>query len=82
MNVDHLTDRDFEVKGRHNKTLNINRPGPYLVFFKMDTCKGCAAFEPVFHSLAGSERRVKFFIEIFFKGSGLLIRFFHRFLGR
>jgi len=60
MSVHQLTSQNFQVVGRSRQTLNINAPGNVLVFFKMDGCPGCAAFEPIFYQLAGQERRVNY----------------------
>jgi len=57
MPVHQLSSQNFQVVGRNTKSLNINIPGNVLVFFKMDGCHGCSAFEPVFYQLAGEERR-------------------------
>lgn len=46
---------------RHNdKSLNITKPGFTLVFFKMDGCKGCRAFEPIIFQLSRQEKRVDY----------------------
>lgn len=60
MSVHQLTSQNFQVVGRNRQTLNINIPGNVLVFFKMDGCPGCTAFEPIFYQLAGQERRVNY----------------------
>lgn len=60
MSIHQLSAQNFNVVGHSRKTLNINIPGNVLVFFKMDGCPGCNAFEPIFYQLAGEERRVNY----------------------
>lgn len=62
MVVHQLSSQNFKVVGRNKKTLNLNIGGYVLVFFKMQNCAGCKAFEPQFHNLASMEQRVKFAI--------------------
>ena len=60
MSVQNLTSQNFQVVGRSRQTLNINLDGYVLVFFKMDGCTGCAAFEPQFYQLANAERGINY----------------------
>lgn len=53
-----LNSDNFVVLGTRTKTLGINVSGNVLVFFKMNTCPNCAAFEPIFVSLSHQENRV------------------------
>lgn len=62
MSIHNLTDRNFQVVGHNRKTLNINLPGNVLVFFKMDGCKGCGAFEPLFYQLSREDQRASYAI--------------------
>ncbi len=60
MSLHQLTTQNFHLVGRQRKTLNINLQGNVLVFFKMQGCVGCNAFEPVFYQLAGIEKRINY----------------------
>jgi len=62
MSIHQLNSDNFTVVGRRSKTLNINIGGPVLVFFKMQGCGGCAAFEPIFGQLALQDVRVSYAI--------------------
>jgi|SRR5579862_2314890 len=42
----------------NSNTLTINVTGNIFVFFKLQNCEGCNAFEPVFKKLASEDRRV------------------------
>lgn len=53
-----LNSHNFVVAGTRQKTLGINIQGNIFVFFKMDGCKNCAQFEPIFAQLAKQEDRV------------------------
>ncbi len=60
MSIHKLTPQNFRIVGHNHKTLNIDIPGNVLVFFKMEGCPGCTAFEPIFYQLARDERRINY----------------------
>ena len=62
MQITQLGSRDFYLAGRNKKTLNISLGGNVLVFFKMQGCQGCRAFEPIFYQLSKSDKRVSYAI--------------------
>jgi len=58
MSIHQLTSQHFTIVGRQRKALSLQMGGAVLVFFKMQSCQGCAAFEPIFNQLAAEDRRV------------------------
>ena len=56
MSVHQLSTKNFHISD-NRQTLNIDYSGNVLVFFKIQDCDGCAAFEPVFHQLAREEKQ-------------------------
>ena len=58
MSIHQLSTQNFHVVGQQRQSLNINYGGNVLVFFKLQECQGCAAFEPVFNQLSTEEQRV------------------------
>lgn len=62
-NVLGLTSQNFSVApGRNGKILKISIPGNTLLFIKTNNCPGCQELEPVFISLASTDRRVNYAI--------------------
>lgn len=55
-----LTAQHFKsVRGNNgNTTLSVTVTGNIFVFFKLQKCEGCNAFDPVFKTLANEDRRV------------------------
>ncbi len=53
MAVHQLTDQNFRLEGR---VLKVTHSGNTLVFFKLDTCHACAAFEPIFRQIAAADQ--------------------------
>ena len=63
MSIHQLTPQNFSVSNRGQKRyLNINLPGPVLVFFKTERCDGCKAFKSVFYQIAREEKRINYAI--------------------
>lgn len=62
MSIVQIGDQNFYLGGHHNKTLNINLNGFVLVFFKMQNCPGCNAFEPIFQQLSQNIRTINYAI--------------------
>lgn len=60
MSILSLNSQHFRLSGDSKKTLNIGVGGNILVFFKMQGCQGCAAFEPAFVQLSRQDQRVKY----------------------
>lgn len=57
MSIHTLDIHNFFISG---KSMNINLPGNYLVFFKFDGCKGCEVFLPIFTQLSREDRRISY----------------------
>jgi len=60
MSIHQLSTQNFHIVGNQRQSLNINYGGNVLVFFKLQGCQGCAAFEPIFHQLSNEDRRVSY----------------------
>jgi len=60
MSVIQLTEQHFYLEGHRTKTLNITLDGVVFVFFKMKSCGSCAKFEPEFHRLVQTDKRIKY----------------------
>ena len=59
--VQQLSSNNFNVTQRNSKSyLNVNIQDIVLIFFKMDNCEGCKAFEPIFHHLSKEEKSIEF----------------------
>jgi len=60
MSVQQLTNNNFTLSGK--KLIVSGVPEICLVFFKLQTCKGCEAFEPIFYELANSYSKIGYAI--------------------
>jgi len=60
--VQQLTSRNFSLSGGQKKFLNIDRPGPVLCFFSMDSCPGCRTLTPIFNQIAREEPSINYAI--------------------
>jgi len=60
MSIYQLSSANFTVTGFQRKSLDINVPGPVLVFFKTTNCEGCNAVTPIFNELSRNERGINY----------------------
>ena len=56
MSLHDLKSDDFRLTS--NKVMTLNRGGSALVFFKMNSCNGCEAFDAIFKELAQRSNRI------------------------
>lgn len=61
MSIYKLTDQNFQLVGTQQAPkLSIKIQDPIFVMFKLQSCAGCKALEPVFSQLANTDQRIKY----------------------
>jgi hypothetical protein len=60
MSLRQFTSQDFQIINGQKKSLNITQGGIYLIFYKIQGCQGCSAFEPIFLQLSTEDKRVNY----------------------